>query len=216
MKRTVFLLIAVINICNLFSQNFQVEVPRYSWINYQLNRIQVPGDNPERLNTFFKRLDSLIYLKTGRLNIMHIGGSHVQADVFSNQVRRNLDRINGDLKPSRGYIFPFSVAKTNNPTNYSVKYKGEWKSARNVQKDREIPLGVGGIAVYTDDPKAEITIKLNTDEFDKRWDFDKLELIGYTEGYDQLMRPILKYNDSIMVEAEYDPDSITYIFLLPN
>jgi len=30
------------------------------------------------------------------------------------------------------------------------------------------------------------------------------------------MRPILKYNDSILVEAEYDPDSITYIFLLPE
>ena len=216
MKRTIFLLIAVVNFCNLFAQNYQVEVPKYSWIHYQSNLIQVPGNDPTRLNAFFKRLDSLAQFKTGRLNIMHIGGSHVQADIFSNQVRRNLDRINGYLQPSRGFIFPFSVAKTNNPANYSVQYKGIWKSARNVQKDREIPLGVGGIAVYTDDPNAEITVRLNVDEYDNRWSFDKLELIGYTEGYDQLMRPVLKYNDSIIVEAEYDPDSITYIFLLPE
>jgi len=216
MKRTVFLLISIINIFNIFAQNFQVEIPRYSWINYQSNYIQIPGNDSTKLNAFFQRLESLLVYKTGRLNIMHIGGSHVQADVFSNQVRRNFDRINGDLKPSRGYIFPFSVARTNNPTNYSVQYKGEWKSARNVQKDREIPLGVGGIAVYTNDAYAEISVKLNIDEFDKRWLFNELKLIGYAESYIPTVRPVLKYNDFVMIEAEHDPFNNVYLFTLPE
>jgi len=215
MKRTVFLLIVIVNLCNSFAEDFQVEVPTYTWINYQSNHIQIPGNDSTRLNTFFQRLDSIFFFKAGRLNIMHIGGSHVQADMFSNKVRRNLDRINGDFRPSRGYIFPFSVARTNNPNNYTVHYKGIWKSARNVQKNREIPLGVGGIAVYTNDPNAEITVQLNADEFDKRWDFDELKLIGYADGYIPTVRPVLKYNESL-IEAEYDPHSRTYSFSLPE
>ena len=216
MKRTILLFIVIVKLSNLFAQNFQVEIPKYTWINYQSNQIQIPGKDSTRLNTFFQRLDSLFSFKTGRLNIMHIGGSHVQADMFSNQVRRNLDRINGDFRPSRGYIFPFSVAKTNNPSNYIVKYKGIWKSARNVQKNREVPLGVGGIAVYTNDPKAEISVLLNADEFDKRWDFNELKLIGYTDGLSPSVRPVLKYNNSYLIEAEHDPISKTYIFSLPE
>ena len=215
-KRIIFLLIIITNLFNIYSQDFQVKLPEYSWIKYKSNQIQIPGKDSTKLNFFFQRLDSLLLFKTGRINIMHIGGSHVQADIFSNQVRRNLDRINGDLKPPRGYIFPFSVAKTNNPYNYTVQYKGVWNSARNVQKNRDIPLGVGGIAVYTDDPNAEITINLNPDEFDKRWNFDKLKLIGYAENSNPTVWPVLKYNDSIIVDAEHDPDSSVYLFSLPE
>jgi len=215
MKRYVFLLIVIVNLYNLAAEDFQVEVPIYSWINYQSNHIQIPGHDSTRFNAFFQRFDSIFFFRTGKLNIMHIGGSHIQADIFSNKVRRNLDRINGDLKPSRGYIFPFSVAKTNNPNNYTVKYKGEWKSARNVQKNRDIPLGVGGIAVYTYDPSAEITVQLNADEFDKRWNFNELKLIGYAESSNPTVRPVLKYNDSLF-EAQHDPDSKIYLFSLPE
>ena len=216
MKRTVLLLIVFVSLYNLSAQDFNVEIPEYKWINYKSNHIQIPGNDSTRLNAFFQKFDSLFISKTGRLNILHIGGSHVQADMLSNQVRRNLDKINGDFRPSRGYIFPYTVAKTNNPNNYSIQYKGKWNSARNVQKKREIPLGVGGIAVYTNDPVAEITVQLNTDEFDKRWDFDALKLIGYAESDSPTVRPVLRYNDSIQIEAEHDPDSKIYLFSLPE
>ena len=216
MKRIIVPLVIIFDLFHLSAQSVQVKVPEYKWINYNLNQIRIPGNDSTRLNAFFQRLDSFYYFREGRLNIMHIGGSHVQADVFSNQVRRNLDRINGDFRPSRGYIFPFSVAKTNNPNNYTVNYKGKWNSARNVQKNREIPLGVGGIAVYTNDPYAEITVQLNTGEFDKRWDFDELKLIGYAEGDNPSVRPVLIYKDSIWIEAEHSSDSKLFLFSLPE
>ena len=216
MKRTVFLLIAIANLFKLSADNFNVETPVYSWINYQSNQIQIPGKDSTRLNVFFQRFNSLPNSKSGKINILHIGGSHVQADMFSNQVRRNLDKINGEFRPPRGYIFPFSVAKTNNPNNYTVKYKGVWNSARNVQKNREIPLGVGGIAVYTDDPSAEITVNLNADEFDKRWDFNELKLIGYADGRTPSVRPVLSCNNSSFIEADHDPNSKVYTFSLPE
>jgi lysophospholipase L1-like esterase len=140
----------------------------------------------------------------------------VQADLFSNQVRRNLDAINCGYMPSRGFIFPFKVAKTNNPVNYTVDYKGSWESARNVQRNREIPLGVGGIAVYTSDPEAEITVHLNVGESDRRWNFDELKLIGYTPDKSFCVKPVLRYDDSTFIEAETDSLSKTYLFSLPG
>jgi lysophospholipase L1-like esterase len=186
-------------------------------IDYTYNRIQVPGGDSSRLNAFFQKFDSLFIFGMGKINILHIGGSHVQADLFSNQVRRNLDAINFGYMPSRGFIFPFKVAKTNNPTNYTVSYQGNWDAARNVQRNRDISLGVGGIAVYTSDPKAEITVHLNVGELpDSRWNFDELKLIGYTQDNSYCVKPVLKYNDSTFIEAKIDSISKTYLFSLPE
>lgn len=200
----------------LQAQEFQVEAPYYDMIAYEYNVIQVPGNDSTKLNRFFHKWSELWALGTGKINILHIGGSHVQADLFSNQVRRNLDRVNRDFQPSRGFIFPFNVAKTNNPTNYRVGYKGKWESARNVQRNREVPLGVGGIAVYTQDPEAEINVSLNPDQFDRRWDFDELKLIGYNEDGGDAVQPMLKLNDTTFLDAPYDSVGRFYHFYLPE
>jgi lysophospholipase L1-like esterase len=214
--KQLLLIFTLLCLCgNLFAQEFHVEIPAYDVIDAKYNRIQVPGADSSKLNAFFHKFDSLFVFGTGKINILHIGGSHVQADLFSNQVRRNLDAINQDFKPSRGFIFPFNVAKTNNPTNYTVSHKGNWNAARNVQRNRGIPLGVGGIAVYTNDPDAEITIHLNTND-DHRWDFDELKLIGYVEDNSSAVKPVLKYNNSTYIPAQFDKTSKTYLFSLPE
>ncbi|MDR0683147.1 MAG: GDSL-type esterase/lipase family protein [Dysgonamonadaceae bacterium] len=188
--------------------------PLYGFMNYNYKNIQVPGRDSTRLNNFFQKIDTLIKFGEGKINILHIGGSHVQADFFSHQVRQNLDAINAEFQTSRGFIFPFSVAKTNNPANYKVTYSGEWKVARNVQRNREIPLGMGGIAVYTNDPSAQINVSLNTDHF-LRWEFDRLRLLGYTiDGSDGVV-PILYY-DNDTIEGNLDLISKTYLFNLPR
>lgn len=191
----------------------EIDVPLYDFMNYNYKNIQVPGKDSMRLNNFFQKIDTLIKLGEGKINILHIGGSHVQADFFSHQVRQNLDAINAEFRTSRGFVFPFSVAKTNNPANYKVTYSGEWKVVRNVQRNREIPLGMGGIAVYTNDPSAQINVSLNTDQF-LRWDFDQLRLLGYTiDGSDKVV-PVL-YSDHDTIEGNLDLISKTYLFNLP-
>jgi Lysophospholipase L1 and related esterases len=201
----------------LKAQEFQVNIPHYSVVDYEYNKIQIPGNDSSQLNRFFHKWSELWALGTGKINILHIGGSHVQADLFSNQVRRNLDdKMNKDFQPPRGFIFPFNVAKTNNPTNYKVNYNGQWNAARNVQRNREIPLGMGGIAVYTQDPTAEINVSLNPDGRDRRWDFDELKLIGYNEDGMDFVRPLLKLNDTTFLEAVYDTAGKYYQYFLPQ
>ena len=211
-----FLFVFLFEIFTLKSQDFKVNLPHYSMINYNLNEIQIPGDDSSAINVFFQKWSELWALGQGRINVLHIGGSHVQADMFSNRIRRNMDKLNRDFQPSRGFLFPFNVAKTNNPTNYKVNYEGEWGAVRNVQKNRQIPVGVGGIAVYTCDPQAEIYISLNPDEMDCRWNFNFLKLIGYNEDGLDFVKPVLASNDFSYMEAQYDSIDHYYYFDLPG
>jgi len=191
-----------------------VEMPEYKIINYSLNTIQTPGKNSARFKMFFQKIDTLVKAGKGRINILHIGASHVQASVFSDRVRQNLDIFNGDIQTPRGLIFPYSVAKTNNPSSYKVKYSGEWNSVRNVQKNREKPLGMTGIAIYTDDSTAQISISLNPNEI-RRWEFTQLRLLGYVEdGSDNVIPVIYHNNDTIIGRADTIPQ--TYLFDFPK
>jgi lysophospholipase L1-like esterase len=219
MKNSVLILFLFVFYSQLTAQRTDTEfreiyAPQYDFMNYNYKNIQVPGQDSTRLNNFFQKIDTLVKFGEGKINILHIGGSHVQADFFSHQVRQNLDAINAEFRTPRGFIFPFSVAKTNNPANYKVTYSGEWKVARNVQRNREIPLGMGGIAVYTNDPSAQINISLNTDQF-LRWEFDQLRLLGYTIDGSAGVVPILYYNNDT-IEGKLDLISKTYLFNLPQ
>ncbi|GHV57636.1 hypothetical protein FACS1894182_07020 [Bacteroidia bacterium] len=191
-----------------------IDIAGYGFIDYRYNTIQVPGKDSTRLNRFFQKIDTLIQEGQGRINILHIGGSHVQADLFSHEIRQNLDIINGDFQTPRGLIFPFPVAKTNNPTNYRVTYSGEWHSAKNIQKNRKIPLGMSGIAVYTNDPAAQINISLNPDE-NRRWEFTQLRLLGYVEDGSNSVIPVLYYNHDT-IAGYLDFITRTYLFDLPE
>jgi lysophospholipase L1-like esterase len=194
----------------------KVDFPTYRFINYSMNKIQIPGDS-SRLRLFYRKIDRLLKEGEEQINILHIGGSHIQADIFSHQVRRNLEAINFRFQTPRGFIFPFSVAKTNNPTNYKVTYTGKWANVKSVQYNREISVGMGGIAVYTNDPEASIHITLNPEEYSGRWRFDRLRLLGYTEGESEAgtVEPVL-YDGDCLIKPSFDFISNSYLFELPE
>jgi lysophospholipase L1-like esterase len=194
----------------------KVNLPAYGFIDHSMNKIQIPGDS-SLVKLFYRKVDQLLKEGEGQINILHIGGSHIQADIFSHQVRRNLEAINSRFQTPRGFIFPFSVAKTNNPTNYKVTYTGKWANAKNVQYNREISVGVGGIAVYTNDPDASIQVTLNTGEYSGRWLFDRLRLLGYTEeeSETETVEPVLYYGDR-SIKPCFDLISNSYLFELPE
>ena len=122
----------------------------FEFIADSLNEMIFLGNNPDFRCKFYDKIDSFRATGKGRINILHIGGSHVQADIFSHTVRCRIDSLNGEFKPSRGVLFPYQVAKTNNPSNYKVTYAGEWKSSRNIKRDREaISAGIHSAFVFS-------------------------------------------------------------------
>jgi len=195
---------------------FHREVPSYVSADLSLNRILVPSGDSTRLKAVFRKMDSVFVFGRGNVNILHIGASHVQAGFLTDRIRLNIDELNRGLPVSRGYIFPYRVARTNNPPSYSVSFTGQWEGVRNVNRNRSIPLGMSGISVCTSDPEATISIGLNPDIAPGRWMFDQLTLIGQTDDGSDAVRPVLLYPDNETVEACFDSACQVYRFAVPH
>lgn len=144
----------------VFAQDFPYEDQVHSFVNYNKNVLDFPKDS-SKMEKFFDRLDTLIYFGKGKINIVHIGGSHVQADIISGQMRQRLQTFFPGNKGSRGLTFPYAVAKTNNPYDFKVNYTGAWSSCKNTQSKEACLLGLTGMRITTLDTNASIKVKLN-------------------------------------------------------
>lgn len=138
---------------------FPEAVLEYPFIRYELNRI-LEGPDSSSMDAFYDKLDALMFSGHGKISIVHMGGSHVQADVISGRIRERLQTFYPGNKGSRGLLFPYKVARTNNPYNYYVSYSGDWDYAKNVQRSPSVELGLTGMAVTTRDSAATILIRL--------------------------------------------------------
>ena len=106
-----------------------LNIPKYDFIQYQLNELQ--GNNLDSsFNNFFNKLDQVLSSPDASLNIVHMGGSHVQAGVLSHRLRQHFQHLACDLDAERGLFFPFRLAKTNGPRHLKMERVGEWESTR--------------------------------------------------------------------------------------
>jgi lysophospholipase L1-like esterase len=182
------------------------ELPHYDCINHKANRLVYCGDSA-KFEQFFAKLDSLALWGEGNINILHIGGSHIQAGVFPNRMRTNFANIQPGFAASRGAIFPYTAARTNNPKNYSVSYSGEWKKCQNSRPPITETLGLMGYTISTNNTQSSITFNLNPEEFGSNWKYNKLRLLA-TVGDPDLM-PILIVGDDT-IPSVYEDSSFIF------
>lgn len=182
------------------------ELPHYDCINHKANRLIYCGDS-SKFEQFFAKLDSLALWGEGNINILHIGGSHIQAGVFPNRMRTNFANIQPGFAASRGAIFPYTAARTNNPKNYSVSYSGEWKKCQNSRPPITETLGLMGYTISTNNTQSSITFNLNPEEFGSNWKYNKLRLLA-TVGDSDLM-PILIVGDDT-IPSVYEDSSFIF------
>lgn len=113
------------------------------------------------LEPLFQKLKSVQQQKT-KINIVHIGDSHIQADFFSGKFRQNVQQLFGD--GGRGFVFPYSLAKTNGPSDVRFSSNEAWESQRNIYADNGNPVGLSGIALWTKNKGFAIEMNLKTKE----------------------------------------------------
>lgn len=192
------------------AQPLMRQLPHYDCVNYDANKLILKGDS-NRLSTFFAKLDSLALWGDNEINIVHIGGSHIQAGVFPNRMRMNFSNILPGFGGERGAIFPYSAARTNNPKNFEIHYSGEWKKCQNSRPPVTETLGMMGYTISTNDLNSSITFNLNPADFGSNWKFNKLRLFA-TIGDKDLM-PILVINNDTIPSVYEDS---TFVFYLNN
>ncbi|MBK8228176.1 MAG: hypothetical protein IPK70_13510 [Flavobacteriales bacterium] len=155
-------LLATLLAPSVLAQGNPVRVKELPFVNTASNRIIFKGDSAA-WTRYHAGLDKLVFEGEGRMSIAHIGGSHVQADQWSMQLRHRLQSLSPGLRAGRGFVFPYAMAKSNTPWWYRPEYTGQWSAVRNVTRADSSILGIAGISATTRDTLAELKVSFRTD-----------------------------------------------------
>lgn len=179
---------------------------QYTCVNDSVHgKLVYPGERTG-MEHFYSRMDEM--LSDGcRVNILHIGGSHVQAGDLSGRIRSNFSRLGETTIADRGLIFPFKVLKSNGPYNYYVTYSGDWGKSRNISKEPDVELGLSGAAAIARDTLDSISFDFRGDT---RWAFSRLRIIG--EATDACVSPIIITETDTLNYIYKDETNEGYIF----
>lgn len=128
------------------------EIRHYPFIDLHKNQFKFLSGISPNWELFFTEFDSMINQKDRKLNFYHIGGSHLQADIYTHVVRSQLQNHWENLGGERGQVFPYSLTGTNNPSNYIFKSSNSWKGYRSVvNRPQGIDYGLHGIIASCSD-----------------------------------------------------------------
>lgn len=211
----VFLMLIFVSTENSAQDNsYLYRVNQHDFIRYDLNELHNFGTD-KYSSRFYNKLEKLMQTGEGRINIVQIGGSHIQAGTFSGEIRSRLQQLNGGMNAGWGFMFPYRIARTNSPFGYYIRYNGRWQTCRNIERRKTSNLGVGGISATTSAPKAELTILLEK-ENKLDYSFNKLRVFyenrgkNYTVSVDStLLKKMVKTKDYFEFELKSHVDSLT-------
>lgn len=170
--------------------------------------------NHDGITPFYKKMASHLRRGTGRINILHIGGSHVQAGYLSGRMRDNLISMydstsHSSIKPGdRGVVFPFRAIGTNAPTNYSISHEGHWSASKCISQSPDAVLGISGAAAITSSENASLTLSFN----DPTWAFEQLRVLGYSTNW--TAHPVIVTENDTIYPSISDQQS-GFLFHLP-
>ena len=89
MKKALLTVLFLMTPFLLMSQPAFKALPELSFASLDRNHIIFEGDSSS-FDSFFAKLDSVCLKGEGRVNILHLGGSHVQGGTMTRQLRTDL------------------------------------------------------------------------------------------------------------------------------
>ncbi|OIQ15780.1 MAG: peptidoglycan-binding protein [Flavobacterium sp. MedPE-SWcel] len=127
--------------------------------------------NTTSLDDFFQRLQLLEEGKRDKINIVHIGDSHLQADVFSDAIRKKLQEYFGNA--GCGFSFPHKLARTNGSVYIKYRSNVVWDKRRNVYPiKKDIAVGLSGTALTTNED-----FVIRAEVLENEYDFNTIKII---------------------------------------
>ncbi|MCB0764646.1 MAG: hypothetical protein KDB84_08080 [Flavobacteriales bacterium] len=161
--------------CACSAQDNPMRTPAYPFLDLDANAMITAGDQ-RTWNGLLSKMDRLMFDGRGQLSIVHIGGSHVQADMWTMELRHRLQTVVPGVRAARGFIFPFNMARTNNPYWYHPEYTGRWTSVKNTVRNDASELGLAGYSVTTTDTLSELKVSFRGEAYDG-YVFDRVKVL---------------------------------------
>ena len=119
----------------------------YPFIHYEKNYIE--WASASAIDSFFLKIPQTPRRK---LKILHIGDSHIQADIPTGAIRNRMQEMMG--YGGRGLVFPYKAAGTHSAYDYKTSCEGKWNYTRNTQKEAVYDMGIIGATINTSDTAA--------------------------------------------------------------
>lgn len=152
----------------------------YKFIHLAKNNFHFASKPSSNWDDQIRRVNNMLIGAHETFHIYHFGGSHIQADIYPNDVRTFLQTNWKGMPGERGLIFPFDLAKTNNPYHYRFTSSSKWKSYRSVvTRPEDIPYGVVGMVLQTSDSIVDLGFDYKVT--DNRSSFDNI-IIYHQKG----------------------------------
>jgi lysophospholipase L1-like esterase len=172
-----------------------------------LNRIQFPGQSVASWERLFQSFDSLLLRGDRTIRFLHLGDSHIQAGFMTETLNRGLSSILAPGCGSRGFLFPYRMAKSNTPPTYSVRFTGNWDYCRIVGKAPCTDAGLAGYVVRTADSMADLhlLLKRNCDAYN----FNRLRIFYLDSARYTIQFPAMECAYSL---TKAEPGEAAYTF----
>ena len=174
----------------------------------------IVSEQDQNLFLFKGKMQSLKTGNSHSINIVHIGDSHLQAGFLTEKIKQKLfENFDKDSIAAPGFIFPYTIANTNNPFFYKVDYTGNWNVCKNVDQERNCNLGLSGITITTVDSVASFSFKMNNEKYNipKKYYFDRIKIFYNQSDSTQLLinglTPETEQGFSV-INLEYAMDSV--------
>jgi len=179
---------------------------QYKFIRYKDNyfMFNMPPEEVQILNAFSEA-------DRRKVRIAHIGDSHIQCDIMTGIVREKLQNAFGYA--GRGFIFPYRVAGSNNPEDYSTSSTGMWIQSRNTHAVAILPTGASGYSVQTANPNSSITFNFRNASGRSLG----TEVKVWCQNDGSQYEPRIKISDSLEVKPEpIEKGKAYFTFKLPS
>lgn len=176
-------------------QNFKIQIILFLFLtvtfnlNSQTKKYEPQFTNETLLYPIFEKLYKLESEDNGKINIVHIGDSHIQGDFFTNVIRQALQGRFGN--GGYGFSFPYKLIKTNSNNYITYTSNIAWDSQRNIYPVKDVSVGLSGIGFYTKEKMFQLDINTTTPYL-----FDKIKVLYPTK------RPQFKITEEVASDTQ--------------
>lgn len=125
-------------------------VNEFPFINIEANHIELNGADWSRLVSALDNSDRRL------VNIVHIGDSHIQADIATTTVRHNLQDVFGSA--GRGLVVPHRLTGSNEALDYTFKTNSRFECSRLIGRGDKTNVGFTGVGLSTKNEKFDLEI----------------------------------------------------------
>jgi lysophospholipase L1-like esterase len=167
--------------------------------------------NQSHYDSLFLKFNDLQITGENQIRILHIGDSHVQADIFTNQIRRNFANTFFHLLGPPAISFPYGILRSNSPVTAKLSCNGSWNAYTLVGKSQAQSL-LGFTAITRDTCHSKIMFTINKRAI-QNVSFNKIMLLTNSDSSNVLLKSgsVKKISYSLLNDTvaiwQYDLDN---------